>query len=107
MTQQFITLSESLTLQFGDSVQLTGEVVYDQDNTMLYLVTDEDSEVLNINLDQYNLPTPSGHIWIKDWSEHTGLTAQLVAHGIVTREGQTTVGPFESPAMLVKIATDE
>lgn len=58
MTEQFITLSESLTLHFGDSVELTGEVVYDQENTMLYLVTDEDSEVLNINLDQYGLPTP-------------------------------------------------
>lgn len=106
MTEQFITLSESLTLHFGDSVELTGEVVYDQENTMLYLVTDEDSEVLNINLDQYGLPTPSGHIWIKDWSEHTGLTAQLVAHGLVTREGLTTVGPFDSQAVLVKIATD-
>lgn len=107
MTQQFTTLNNNLTLWFGESVQLTGEVVHDQDNAMLYLVTHEDSEALSINLDQYGLTTPAGHVWIKNWSEHTGVATQLLNRGVVTHAATATVGPFNSPADLVQITTHD
>lgn len=103
MSQQFSTLTDLITLQFGEEVQLTGEIVYDHHHSMLYLNTSEDSEVLNINLDQNGLHTPEGHAWIKDWSEHSGVTDQLVKSQLVKHIKTAQVGPFDSDAHLVEV----
>lgn len=107
MTQQFITLIDTTTLDFGESVELTGSVIYDQAHGLLYLVTDEDAEVLSITLDEYGLTTPENHVWIKDWSEHQGIASQLIRQNLVTYKQSFVVGPFDSQAHLVEIVLEQ
>jgi len=37
-----------------------------------------------VSLKTYGLTTPVGHVWVKDWSEHAGLTNQLINLQVVT-----------------------
>lgn len=104
MLQQIHYLTSHITLYFGEEVHLTGRVAYDQGGGLLYFVTDEDSEVLSINLDVYGLTTPPGHAWIKDWSEHAGIAKQLITGHTVSYKQTALVGPFDSPAHLVQIS---
>lgn len=98
-------LTRTISLRFGESVYLTGRVAHDKTNALLYFVTDEDAEVLSIDLHAYGLGTPQDHVWIKDWSEHAGVTNQLANLGVVQHKATAHVGPFESPANMVKIPT--
>lgn len=103
MLQQPQYLTNHISLQFGEHVHLGGYVSYDQPRNLLYFITDEDSEVLSVNLEAYGLTTPTGRVWIKDWSEHAGVTAQLISLGAVLYEATARVGPFDSPAHLVNV----
>lgn len=46
---------------------------------------------------------PADHVWIKDWSEHQGLTRSLRDAGMVRPVQVGKVGRFESTAYLVKL----
>src|SRR5690625_3339124 len=70
---------------------------------LLYFITDEGYEVLSVVLEAYGFVAPLGCVWIKDWSEHTGVTEQLVSLGVVSYEKTVRVGPFNSPAHLVSV----
>ncbi len=43
-----------------------------------------------------------GETFIKDWTEHSGLTDTLVMAGVVTVVERLTVGPFNSTAYRVR-----
>lgn len=103
MLQPIEYLTHIISLRFGESVHLAGTVAHDETNALLLFVTDEDAEVLSIDLDAYGLSTPQDHVWIKDWSEHAGVTSQLANLGIVQHKGTAHVGPFDSPAHLVEV----
>jgi len=103
MLHQPIYLTDETSLRFGQDVQLTGYLAYDHHRSLLYLITEEGYEVLSVNLLAYGLPTPPGGVWIKDWSEHAGLTAQLISLQVATYDKTALVGPFESPAHLVHL----
>jgi|SRR5699024_604562 len=107
MLQHIEYLTHTISLRFGESVHLAGTVAHDETNALLFFVTDEDTEVLSIDLDTYGLSTPQGHVWIKDWSEHAGVTSQLASLGVVEHKATAHVGPFESPAHMVKILTTQ
>ena len=107
MVQQPEYLTNYISLQFGEEVRLGGYVAYDQPRNLLYFITDEGSEVLNVNLEAYGLVTPPGYVWIKDWSEHTGVTVQLISLGAVLYEESALVGPFRSAAHLVRVAPQQ
>lgn len=96
-------LTDTIELRFGQSVRYTGRVAHDATSALLYFVTDEDAEVISVDLYAYGLSTPQGHIWIKDWSEHAGIANQLVGMEVLEYKATATVGPFSSPAHLVKV----
>lgn len=106
MLQATQYLTETITLRFGTHVMITGAVAYDPTLKVLCFETDEDHEVLNVNLDSYGLVAPPGSIWIKDWSEHAGVADQLIELGAVGHITTVSVGPFDSPAHLVEIISN-
>ena len=59
-------------------------------------------EPISIDLSDYGLSAEEGTCWIKDWSEHQGLASSPTATGAVKIMRTATVGPFNSPAHLVR-----
>lgn len=73
---------------------LTGSYV---DGTPALLIEDNDEgcpiiETLSVNLSGYGLHPAPGNVFIKDYSEHEGLTGNLVANGIVRVVREVPIG---------------
>lgn len=62
-----------------------------------------DVEVLSIDLLAYGHVPEPGQCFIKDWSEHAGFTAALVAAGVVDVIAEVNVGPFAAHAYRVRV----
>lgn len=98
------TLQEHVELRL-EHVTLTGTVEYDPSQNALTIMcpdTDE-SEVLTVDLTQYGYVAFPGEVFVKDWSEHSGLAGAIQAAGIATVVEQITVGPFESTAYRIRL----
>lgn len=97
------------TIDFMGAIELSGTLRFDEATGLLELDT-EDGEMperLSVRLDGYGIDTPAGHAWIKDWSEHQGVTDSLVAAGAVEVVQTVQVGPFSSTAHLVRPKVQE
>lgn len=89
------------TLSFS---QFTGRVNFDESRSLLTLdLADGTSEVMSTSLAGYNLEPREGAVFIKGWSEHTGLAASLEAAGVVEIIRALNVGPFHSRAYEVRV----
>lgn len=100
------TTKEDVTIEFDNGLALTGELAFHPERAGLLELDTLDGEMperFSINLEAYGHTTPEGHTWIKDWSEHAGVTASLVETGAVQIIDTVQVGPFSSTAHLVKI----
>lgn len=60
-------------------------------------------EVLSVNLSDYGLYADAGNVFIKDYSEHEGLTQSLVEANLVKVVRQVTFGPFNTTAYEVEV----
>lgn len=99
-----VVVAAEVTLDWLDSFALTGALIWHVDQHALTLETDEGPERLSINLDAYDLhPMGLAHVFVRDWSEHSKLTDELVAKGLVTIVRRVQVGPFSSVAFEVAI----
>lgn len=96
------TTKDDVTVDFG-AIELSGSLHHDDEQRSLYLMTDEGPERVSTNLLAYSLTPEPGHVFIKDWSEHEGLTAHLVEQGLVKPVHEVTVGPFGSRALEVEV----
>ncbi|WP_424862884.1 hypothetical protein [Streptomyces sp. MMS24-I29] len=96
------TTKHDVTVDFG-SIALTGTLDHDDEQRSLVLVTNEGSEPISVSLQAYGLIPMPGNVFIKDWSEHTGLTARLAAAGLVRIVRNMAVGPFRSTAFEVEV----
>lgn len=86
---------------------LTGHVVFDQARNLLKLRHPlEGDEVLNVDLTREGYVAFPGELFLKDWSEHSGLCGALVDAGIVERLETLSVGPFDSRAYRVRVLTE-
>lgn len=65
---------------------------YPDGNNALQIMDKYGPETLSINLGAYNLNTPEGHIFVKDYSEHEGLPDALVEAGVVEKVSEVTFG---------------
>ena len=83
------------TIKFG-SLSLEGELAVYLD--VLALLTGAGRERLSIRLNDYGLIPAEGNFFIKDYSEHAGVTAQLVDAGAVEIVREVTFGPFNTRA---------
>ncbi len=86
-------------------VALTGVLSYNPARASLIVADHEtgEAEVLSVDLTVYGYVALPGEVFVKDWSEHSGLAATLEAAGIA-REVQTLrVGPFRSTAYRMEL----
>lgn len=90
------------TIEFP-TIELEGIIVYYEDQHALVLNTDEGPARLSTNLEVYGIEPGSGEATIKDYSEHEGLTDNLVKLGLVEIIKHVTFGPFNSRGYLVKV----
>lgn len=87
---------------------MPGTVTYEAHTQQLAITyEDGETEVLSIDLTLAGYVTFPGEAFIKDWSEHAGLTSALVDAGIVTRVETLQIGPFDSRAYCVVVLTPE
>ena len=61
---------------------------------------------VSVNLPGYPLPEGPGWFYAKAYSENEGLPEALRDAGVLTREGITYVGPFESPVYLARLTEE-
>ncbi|MFB7918940.1 hypothetical protein [Streptomyces sp. NPDC056061] len=91
-----------VTIDFGP-IKLTGSLLHDDAQRSLVLDTVEGVEPISVKLDAYSITPGPGNVFIKDWSEHSGLTARLTAAGLVKPVRTLVVGPFQSTAYEVQV----
>lgn len=102
MAEPTITVKHDVTVDFG-GIELAGALVHDDENRVLELELDEGPEPISISLQAYGLTPERGNVFIKDWSEHSGLTARLERAGLVKPVHALTVGPYCSTAYEVQV----
>ncbi|MFD4245803.1 hypothetical protein ACFWP3_30050 [Streptomyces sp. NPDC058525] len=103
MTESTTTVKYDVTVDFG-CIELTGALVHDNETRVLELKNAEGpAEPISISLQGYGLMPEPGNVFIKDWSEHSGLTARLARVGLVTPLHALTVGPYRSTAYEVQV----
>lgn len=91
-----------VTIRLGRT-RHTGRLVYDGLEQALVLGTRKGELVLSVNLLNEGFFPTWGNAFIKDWSEHHGLTDRLEAPGLVKKVRQVTVGSFRSTAFEVRV----
>lgn len=97
------TTYPNVRLRQGD-LDLTGTLTYDHRAQRLEIAyPDGETEALSIDLLLQGYVAFPGEAFVKDWSEHAGLTDALVMAGIVSVVERVEVGPFRSRAYRVRV----
>jgi hypothetical protein len=60
-------------------------------------------EVLSVNLVEYGLVPPTGHVYVRDYAQHEGLVAALMEAGIAEPVEQVTYGDYDAQAWLMRV----
>lgn len=76
------TIRPETTIDFG-SLTLTGILEFDAGDCCLVLYTDEGPEPISTDLSYYGYLPDFGSVFIKDWSEHSGLAQRMADAGLV------------------------
>ena len=99
------TLREHVELLL-EHVTLTGAVEHDPSQNGLTITCPDtgESEALTVDLTSYGYVAFPGEVFVKDWSEHSGVADAIQAAGIATVVEQITIGPFESTAYRMRLA---
>lgn len=91
-----------VTIEFS-AIALNGSLHHDDERRTLTLMTDEGPERVSVNLEAYGLVPAPGRVFIKDWSEHSGLAESLQRAGLARLVRSVEVGPFASTAHEVEV----
>lgn len=109
-----MSISQTVTIDYGHrdlllpDFVLTGRITFDRARQLLELHdVDGHSEVLNLDATAEGYICFPDELILKDWSEHSGLTAALVDAGIVIRTETLRIGPFNSRAYRVLVLDPE
>ena len=71
----------------GGSIQFA---YYGNGETAITIIRNGEREsVATVNLEDYGVAAPEGHVWLKGWSENEGIPEALAEAGIVTLTGKT------------------
>lgn len=83
---------------------IIGTQTYGDGTTALVLLTDEGPETLSTNLGGHGLtPRSPEHVFVKDYSEHTGLAQSLVKADVAEIVAEVTFGNFGTRAYEVRL----
>ncbi|WP_433855197.1 hypothetical protein [Streptomyces kronopolitis] len=103
MAESTTTVKHDVTIDFG-CIELIGSLVHDDQYRVLELENAEGpAEPISTSLQGYRLTPEPGNVFIKDWFEHSGLTARLAQAGLVKPVRALTVGPFGPTAYEVQV----
>lgn len=84
-----------------------GELSHDPSTALLEIVMEEESEVLSVDLMAYGLVPAPGCVYVKDWSEHSGLADALETAGLGQIQERVVVGPMDAVAYELRVAGEE
>lgn len=98
------TVRESALLSLTD-LDRAGEIRYHSRQHALVLIdpTTAEEEVLTMNLLSSGYVAEPGEVFVKDWSEHSGLAAALVAARVANHVESLRVGPHGATAHRLQI----
>ncbi|RGE19072.1 hypothetical protein [Leucobacter sp. wl10] len=101
------TLRENAYLTFNDVV-LEGRIEYDPSQHALAIVHPDtgEKEVLTVDLLASGFVARPGEVFVKDWSEHSGLAHTLARNGIAAFIEAVLVGPFQQPAYRMRVLAE-
>lgn len=89
-------VQEDLVLKLTE-IELEGDLRYDPSQNALCLAGPEgDSKVLTVDLLASGYVAMPGEVFVRDYSEHSGLPDALAAAGVCEAVEEITVGPFGS-----------
>lgn len=90
------------------NVTLTGVLSYNPARASLIVADHEtgEAEVLTVDLTVYGYSAAPGEVFVKGWSEHSGLATALEAAGVARIVETVTVGPFGSPAHRMQLLSE-
>ena len=82
------------------NVALSGVLTYSPARASLIVADHEtgEAEVLSVDLAVYGYVAAPGEVFVKGWSEHSGLATALETAGVARIAETVFVGPFDSPA---------
>ena len=82
------------------NVTLSGVLSYNPARASLIVADHEtgEAEVLSVDLTVYGYVAAPGEVFVKGWSEHSGLATALEMAGVARIVETVIVGPFDSPA---------
>lgn len=84
--------------------ELEGDLRYDPSQHALCLAGPEgDGEVLTVDLLASGYVAMLGEVFVRDYSEHSGLPAALVAAGVCGEVEKLSVGPFSSSVSRMRV----
>jgi ABC-type antimicrobial peptide transport system ATPase subunit len=102
-------IKRDVPVSFG-SYKTVGAILHDPQRQVLMLDDPEEpDQIISVRLDAYGLVPNDDNttVFIKDWSENTGLTASLVVAGAVEIVREVIVGPHYVRAYEVRILESE
>lgn len=97
-----IQTTDEIAVDFGGRTY-HGVLDYDPADAVLVMLEAEGPERFSTNLQCYGLVAAPGCVFVKDWSEHSGLAAALQEAGLVRIVRNVEVGPFASTAYEVEV----
>ncbi len=95
---------EAVTLGLGE-IELEGDLYHDAAQSALCLADPEtgEDEVLTVSLLADGYVALPGEVFVRDYSEHSGLPAALVAAGVCEEVERLGVGPFGSRVVRMRV----
>lgn len=98
------TVRENALLSLTD-LDRAGEIRYHSRQHVLVLIdpTTAEEEVLTMNLLSSGYVAEPGEVFVKDWTEHSGLAAALVAARVANHVESLRVGPHGGTAHRLQI----
>lgn len=88
------TLHEGITLAFNE-IELAGRIEHDANQHALEMLFPEgDSEILTVDLHSSGYVAFPGEVFVRDYSEHSGLPDALAVAGVCELVDTLSIGPF-------------
>ena len=89
-------------------VTLSGVLAHNPARASLIIADHEtgEAEVLSVDLAVYGYVAAPGEVFVKGWSEHSGLATALEVAGVARIVETVIVGPFDSPAHRMQLLSE-
>ena len=103
MSMSMSMLQEGIALAFNE-IELTGCIEHDPaQHALEMLFPGCDSEMLTVDLLASGYVAFPGEVFVRDYSEHSGIPGALIAAGVCELLEELSVGPFGSREVRMRV----